>query len=151
ATSKAVAVQDRMVALASMRAIGHVPDLIYARVETLDHRVLAAIGAATRLDSDVRLSAGDTSISPLSLLASRSVEVSVPVINGGQEVGRFVLLGDTSDLMHRLLTSLLITTAGAGGALVVGLMVAGRMRRSIARPLERLTETIGMIRESHDY
>jgi EAL domain-containing protein (putative c-di-GMP-specific phosphodiesterase class I)/signal transduction histidine kinase/CheY-like chemotaxis protein len=151
ATATAAAAGDRRAALDAMRAIGRIPGVAYARVERPVGRTLAVIGAAAQLDSDLRLDAGSGPVSPMAMLMSRSVEVAVPILDSGAEIGRFVLVSDTGDLIERLLATLRITALGAAVALVIGLAVAGRLQRTITRPLQQLTTAVTGIRRTHDY
>jgi two-component system sensor histidine kinase BarA len=151
ATAKAAAAGDRRAALDAMRAIGRIPGIGYARVESPAGRTLAEIGAAAQLDGDLRLDAGSDPVSPMAVLMSRSVEVAVPILESGTPIGRFVLVSDTGDLIERLIATLRITALGAAVALVIGLAVAGRLQRTITRPLQQLTAAVGGIRRTHDY
>jgi len=92
ATARAVADNDRSAALDSMRAVGRIPDLSFARVETANGAVLASIGTAIQLDGDLQVESGLSRASPLDVLRSRTIQVSVPVIESGEEVGRFVIV-----------------------------------------------------------
>jgi signal transduction histidine kinase/CheY-like chemotaxis protein len=152
ATARATAAGDPVAAYEAMRAIGHIPHLRYARIETATGKALAVLGAATTLDGDLRLD-GDTAgtVSPLAVLSSRTIETAVPIVNAGAAVGRIILVSDTDDLLDQLLASLRATAIGAGIALVVGLMVAAHLQRGLTRPLRELGRTIAGIRRSHDY
>src|SRR5918993_4109614 len=100
AASRAVASRDAPSVLQVIRAIARVPGLVQAQVEDAVGETLAQIGNAVRLDGDLDLIEGATP-SPLELLASRTVSVSVPVIDAGQPVGRLVLVSETGDLLAR--------------------------------------------------
>ena len=136
----------------SMKAIAHIPDLSYARIDVAPGQTLAVLGAATRLAADIRLSAERrVEISPLELAATRTIEVDVPIVNAGVNVGRFILVADTSDLAAQLWSTLRGTMLGALVALSIGLVVAGRLQRGLTRPLRELSQTIAGIRHGHDY
>ena len=152
ATARAAATRNQPAAYQAMKAIAHIPDLRYARLEIGRGQLLAVMGGATQLDGDLRIGDGDAShVPPLSLLSTRSIQVEVPVIDGGVKVGRFILVADTSDLAEQLLSSLRGAAIGAGAAMVVGLLVASRLQRGLTRPLRELNETIWRIRRNHDY
>src|SRR5947209_12134537 len=138
-------------AIAAMRAIASIPDLKHARIELVDGTMLASLGSATRLDSDIRLTDGSAALSPLAVLHSGTIEVSVPIVNAGLEVGHFSVIADTSDLADQLLASLGMTFAGAAIALAVGLLIAWQLQRGITAPLRQLTGAVSEIRETHDY
>ena len=152
ATARATAMRDQAAAYQAMKAIANIPDLRYARVETARGHILAVMGGATQLDNDIRVSAGASArIPPLDLLSTRSIQVDVPIIDGGVRVGRFILVADTDDLADQLLRSLRGTAIGALVSLALGLLVAYRLQRGLTRPLLELSETIWRIRRNHDY
>src|SRR5688572_10518050 len=97
--------------LVALRAIGRVPDILYAEVRGADGRALAALGGTARLDSDPDLGANDD-ISVFRLLTSGTLQVAVPVLNGGTTVGQFVLVGGISDLRGKLAATIAFTAAG---------------------------------------
>ncbi|MES1198437.1 MAG: EAL domain-containing protein [Pseudomonadota bacterium] len=150
ATSAAVARNDQHDALEALRGVAHAPDLLYARVATLDGRRLAEIGSGILLQSDVRLDDGDRT-SYQAALFSRTLQVSLPIIQGGRVVGRITLVADNSDLLPSLGGTLLQTLLGALAALAVAAAVASRLQRWVARPLLKLTDTVRHISQSHDY
>ncbi|HEX8165082.1 MAG TPA: ATP-binding protein [Beijerinckiaceae bacterium] len=150
ASSKALAEGDLPGVLQPMRAVGDVPGVVFARVEDRDGAHFADIGAAVRLDGDLSLDDG-AEVSPWRLVTSRTIEVSTPVVNAGEVVGRFVVVSDTNDLFARFRDLLLTSVVGAALAMAVGLMISIRLQRSITSPLMALTRTMAAIRQSHDY
>src|SRR5262245_18841487 len=150
AASPAVAVQNRQGALPALRAIGRVPDVHYAEIGGRDGQVLAALGNATRLIGDVDLET-DQSTSVIDLLTSRTVRVTVPIVNGGTTVGRFVLVGGVADLWPRLWWAFATTLVAGAMALMVGLVVAWRFQRAITRPLRGLIDAMMRVRQEHHY
>jgi signal transduction histidine kinase/CheY-like chemotaxis protein len=140
--------RDRNGALSAIRAISNLPDILYAEVRTTDGAVLAAIGSAPRLIGDLTL---DGKQSIFGLFSSRTVEISVPIIHGGQAAGRLLLIGGTEGLKDRLMETVVITVLGGFTALLVGLMVAWRFQRGITRPLKQLMRAMADIREHHRY
>lgn len=152
ASARATAARDAVAAYDAMKAIRHIPDVTYARIEDSRGRALATMGGATQLDSDLRLQGEKSEPTSLrALLSSRSIEVSVPIVNAGAKVGRFVLVSDTRDLVDQLLASLRGAAIGSGVALVVGLFVATRLQRGLTYPLRELSKAIARIRHSHNY
>jgi hypothetical protein len=105
AAASSVAELKQQETLEAIRGIGRVPGFLFVQVRTPDGRVLAALGGASRLVTDPLLS-GDETPSIFNLLRSGTVLVTVPVINGGKEVGRINLISDTADLWPRLLSTL---------------------------------------------
>ena len=150
AAGPATAAQNRQDALRALRAIGRVPDIHYAEIATLDGSALASLGNATRLIGDVNLEENEET-SVIDLLTSRTVQIAVPILNGGMPVGRIVLVGGIADLWPRLLTVIAYTFAAGLTALIVGLLVAWRFQRAITRPLRSLIEAMARIRQEHRY
>src|SRR5262249_13644295 len=150
AVAPAAAAQNGAEALLALRAIGRLPDIRYAEVRTLDGRVLATLGSTARLVSDLTLEQDDK-ISVLDLLSTGTVEVGVPILNGGGVVGRLTLIAGVADLWPQLLTLVMFTALGGAVALVVGLVVAWRFQRAITRPLQALLHAMLRIRKDHDY
>jgi len=97
----ATAASDAEQAFLSLRAIGRVPDIHYAEIRTSRGLRLASSGAATRLVNDASIATGDE-ISLYALLISGTVQVTVPVVNAGEEVGQLSLIGGTADLWPKL-------------------------------------------------
>ena len=136
--------------LEAIRAIARVPGFLFVQVRTPDGRVLAAFGAASRLLTDPSLDAERTP-SVIDLLRSGTVFVSVPVINGGTEVGQINMIGDTADLWPRLLSALWLTLLASLAALAVGLVIALRFQRAITHPLHRLLGAMREVQKDHRY
>jgi signal transduction histidine kinase/CheY-like chemotaxis protein len=149
ATAKAIAAADRNAVFDAIRAIDQVK-VLYAAAEDRKGELLAEIGMAIRLADDLDLDDAHA-VSAFQILTSRTVQISVPVTNAGEQVGRLVLVSDTSDLFARLREILLAAAAGALIAAAVGLVISVRLQRSITRPLVTLSETMAGIQRSHDY
>ena len=154
--SKAVAQGDTDRIFDALSGIGglRTPDgnnlFLQAVVWDRGGKVLSRAGYSARLDEDaVVTEGGDQSF--LNLLTSHSIAVSVPVIEGGNTVGRLELVKDASDLLGRLVTSVQLTLTGTALALCVGLAIAMPLYRGIVRPLKRLQEAMVLVREEHDY
>ena len=103
-----------------------------------------------RLSSDLAL--GQTERSSLfTFLRTRTVQVSVPIVYGGNPVGRVVLISKIGDLATRFLGVLAIASLGAFLAVGVGLSIAHRLQRSITRPLNMLAGDMARIARTQDY
>ena len=150
AAASSVAELKQQETLEAIRGIGRVPGFLFVQVRTSDGRVLAALGGASRLVTDPLLN-DDAAPSLFDLLRSGTVLVTVPVINGGEEVGRINLISDTADLWPRLLSSLWLTLLASLAALAVGLLIAWRFQRAITRPLRRLLGAMEEVRRDHRY
>jgi signal transduction histidine kinase/CheY-like chemotaxis protein len=139
---------DASGALAAIRAIGNVPDILYAEVRGRDGRTLATLGSAPRLIGDASLD-GDQSV--FDLLFSQTVQATVPIVHGGTPSGQLTLIGGTAGLWGRLIGTVATTAFGGLVALVVGLVVGWRFQRRITRPLRQLVSTMAQVREQHKY
>jgi two-component system sensor histidine kinase BarA len=150
AVARPVAELKQQETLEAIRAIARVPGLQFVQVRTPDGRVLAALGGASRLVTDPLLS-GDETPSIFDLLRSGTVLVTVPVIDGGREVGRINLISDTADLWPRLLSTLVSTLLASAAALAIGLLITWRFQRAITGPLRRLLGAMQEVRRDHRY
>ncbi|MCC5978892.1 MAG: response regulator [Salinarimonas sp.] len=152
AASDAVEAGDRSQILSVIRAISQVPQMNYAAVHDSEGRILAELGSAILLNDarDVVIRPGER-VSATRLIRSRSVRTTVPVENGGAEVGSLTLISDTSDLAARITDVLLVAIVAAALAAAVGLAISIKMQRHITRPLLSLSRTMAGIRLSHDY
>ena len=136
--------------MSALRAIGRMPDIRYADVADPSGRVLATLGGTPQLIGDPILE-GNDDVSVLALLASRTVQASVPVVHEGRTVGRLTLIGGIADLWPQLAWTVLLTVFGGAIALAVGLLVAWRFQRAVTAPLRLLVEAMARIRRDHRY
>lgn len=134
-----------------LRAAGRLPGVVYSGVETPQGAILADLGATEQLASDIHLSRPDQQPSLRQLWSSRSMQVIVPVIQGGLEVGRLRMIADTRDLPGRLREAARNSLIGALAALLLALLIAYRMQKSITAPLIALTGAMRKVREEHNY
>ena len=146
----AVQARDQQGAFAALRAIAQIDDVQYARLETLDGRVLAETGSGARLSNDA-LEGGSNLMSMGQLFGARSIEVREPVLYGGRPVGSVVVLSRTEGALDRARSGLAVTGFGAGAAAILGLLVAFRLQRGISAPIVGLTQAMSSVRASHDY
>jgi two-component system sensor histidine kinase BarA len=137
-------------AFTAIRAIGAMPEVLYARIETAEGGLLAETGEGVRLDSDVKATNGK-SAPFLATLSSRTVEVSAPIVYARKPVGRVVLLGRLDGVAGRLGSSLLIGLVAALTAAGLALMVAWRLQRGISGPILALTDAMAKVQADHDY
>lgn len=150
-SSASVAERDENRTLQSLKAIGRLPGLIHAEAFDAQGRPLAEIGHAVRLDGEIDMHDLEGAAGLLRLLRARSVAVEVPVIHAGAQVGRLVVIADTQDLWSRTLPVVLSGLLAACLALVLAMLVASRLQRSITGPLRHLTDTMLAIEQGHDY
>lgn len=150
AAADAVARRDAATVTRILGGIGRIPRLVRAVVVTPDGARLAEAGSTVRLDGDVEIDES-RSESLFGLLASRTVQVTIPVIHAGEAVGRLSLIRDASDLVPELLRSLLIVAAGGLVSLAVGLVLSHRLQAAITTPLSRLTQAMARVERTGDY
>ncbi len=151
ATGDALAARDGRAADLALRGIGSIPAIQFADLKDRTGLSVAQIGSGVRLQGDLDLSDRDGATTPLGLLTTRTVSVSVPVRKEGQAIGRLVLVGDVSDLWARLIGALEPVAFGSAAALAIGLAISLRLQRSITRPLIALTGVMASVQADHDY
>ena len=149
-SSRAVAAGDAAPVKDSLRSIARLPGVTYARIEGGDGRVVAQVGGAVHLSSDLALDQTERS-SLYTFLRTRTVQVSVPIVYGGNPVGRVVMVSKTGDLAARFLGVLMIASLGALLAIGIGLFIAHRLQRSITLPLSMLAGDMARIARTQDY
>ena len=142
----ALAAGDRMEALRSMRAIGKMPTIDYARVENAAGEPFAEMGLGV-----VMSGRGSDGLSVIDLWRGISIEIRQPVIHSGREIGSFVLFAAPNDLAERIRQSVLTAFVIALCAGALGVVVAWRMQRTITRPIRNLTAAMETVRRSGDY
>ena len=148
-SAQATAQNDEAAAQATLRAIAHGTALVYAAVERADGEILAEQGIGLRLSDDIDLDQG--AVSPLALMTTRTLRVTVPVEENARAIGRVVLVSDNRDLAERI-AEVGMTAALAGLlALGLGLAVSMGLQRSVTRPLAALARTMDHVRLRHDY
>ncbi|MDX2233214.1 MAG: EAL domain-containing protein [Hyphomonadaceae bacterium] len=150
ATSPALAANDRAGAYTALRGVARAPGIVYARVERLDGTRLAEIGAGLQLDGDARLG-GDGPVPLLRVLGSRTLEVTKPIVQSGETIGRITLVADNTDLMPRLRATLAQSILGAVAALLIAVVIAFRLKGAVVRPLIALTDAVRRIARTHTY
>jgi len=96
AAASAIAQVKQQETIEAIRGIGQVPGFQFVQVRTPDGGVLAALGSASRLVSDPSINADDKP-SILDLLRGGTILISVPVVDGGRDVGQINLIADISD------------------------------------------------------
>ncbi len=149
--ARAVAAGDTAGAYTVIRAMGRIRGVVYVAIKMKDGRNFVDMGVTDQLDGDVTVEANSPSIPVIDLIGSRTIEVVVPVIEGGVDYGRLHLVADTSDLAPRLWGALATTGLGGLAGLVAALALALRLQRGITDPLRRLTSVMRRVKDSHDY
>lgn len=151
ATASAVSDNDSTQARDALRAMGRIEGVLHARIVTRSGTILASMGTAAQLDSDARIISKDAPIGFWPAVTSRSLQVSVAIVEAGTPIGELVLVGSTSDLTANLASIALLATLGGLGAMAIGLMVATRLQRRITGPLAGLVNFMSHVRSTHNY
>jgi len=149
--SKPAAASDRQAANGVLRAVAQMPDITYARVETSGGDILAEIGGGVRLDSDVRMAGKDATPGIGRLLSTGTIETTTPIVQGGRQVGRFVLVAKTTDLRERVQGILVRSLLACIIALAIGLIIAARLQKAITGPIGQLDAAVSRIRSSQSF
>ena len=147
----AVAVRDAAGVYAAIRATGRLPGVDFVEVSTLEGESLADLGAASRLSTDLTIQPSSPQISLARLLASRTLEVVVPIVKGGRDVGSLSLVASLAELPSRLWSAVEETLVGGLVALLAALAVVLRLEKRITEPLRKLAATMLQVKQTHDY
>ena len=151
ATGDALAARDQRAAYLALRGIASIPAIQFADLRDGAGLSVASIGSGVRLHGDLDLTDRDGSRTPLGLLSTRTVSISVAVRKEGQTIGSLVLVGDVTDLGWRMLDALAPVALGSLAALAIGLTISLRLQRSITRPLIALARVMASVEADHDY
>jgi hypothetical protein len=136
--AEAAAAGDRAGAFRALRSIAQIEAVTYARIVRSDGTVLAETGGGARLRKDATVQSGEKA--PFwTLLLSRSIETSAPILYANKPVGEVVLLSTTNGLLSGLFFNFLATLLGVAIAALLGLAVAWRMQGRISGPVIGLT------------
>ncbi len=148
AASSVEAVQglDRDRAFGVLRAVSRSPGVSYARLSLTNGMILAENGAASRLRTDVRARVDEPPPDVWRLLATRSIEVTAPVIApGGQTIGEVRILHEAEGLPQEVMRTLAIALIFAAGALGIGVIIAWRLQQNLTGPLMQVNATLRTI------
>ena len=149
--ANAAATRDVTAAQSAMRGMGHIEGLVYVGLNLPNGETLADFGATEQLASDLVLTSPDEKISIGDILGSRTIEVQVPVVQAGKQIGLLRLIGDTRDLPGLVWSAVETALLGGGAALVIAIFIALRLQGAITRPLMRLAGAMAQIKVKHDY
>jgi two-component system sensor histidine kinase BarA len=148
--SEATARHDPQHAFQSLRAIGQMAGVSYARIEAPLGRLLVEAGAGARLSSDAMLTTGGER--PVwTQLFSGTTQIEAPIVHDRRTVGRLVVLGSTDGAFGTFMRSLLQSLGIALAAILLGLLIARKMQSGIVGPLLALIGSMRDIQSSHQY
>jgi diguanylate cyclase (GGDEF)-like protein len=124
-----------------------VPDIIHAVAVDQNNGVIASMGNATLLDSNVV----NKDAGLWQMLTKGNLPVSVDIIRGGSAVGRLVIIGDISDIRVHLLWSMLTTLIASVLATICAVPLSKPLQQQITGPIINLTKSIQQVRETRNY
>ena len=151
AAGKAVSEGNAAGAYQSLRAMAHIGSVSFAGIERADGSGLAEMGAVEQLSSDLVLKSENDPVPIMTLTTSRTLEVQVPIIYSGAEVGRLRLISETRDLAGQLWATCVTSIFGGVVALLISLIPALGLQKTITRSLTALTQSMTKVRADHDY
>ena len=128
---------DQYNVLQVLRGIRDVPEIQFVVVRDTSGRTLAEIGGATVLE-DRNTSADEAGI--LAMLQADTLQVTSPVMDGGEIVGSIELTAGIAGLRERYWNALLLAVMFASVVIVVTATVARAQISRIVRPLARLAD-----------
>jgi signal transduction histidine kinase/CheY-like chemotaxis protein/HPt (histidine-containing phosphotransfer) domain-containing protein len=149
AAAEAVVGLNRGEALRVLRAMARISGITYSGIETRDGRILAELGLNIQLVREPAKSSG--LVAAFQLLTRDSMSVNVPIISSGDEVGRLILMADTSDLWTSALGAVRDAVIAGLVAIAIGFALVFFLQRSIVARINAIVEAMGLIQNRHDY
>ena len=149
AAAEAVINNQRGDALRVLRAMGRIPGINYSGIETKDGRILAELGMNIQLVREV--DPHDSGFNLFSLLTSHTMTVTVPVVSSGEDIGRMILVADTSQLADSVLASARDALLAGLAAVFAGFLFVFTIQRAIVARIGRIRSAMGQIQHRHDY
>jgi two-component system sensor histidine kinase BarA len=148
ALSDPLAMRDRSAAFQHMRGMQNVRSVIFMAIEDPNGKVFAQLGAG----ASIRGKTLDlTKLEGLDLLSADRGSLSMPIMNGGEEIGALVLLADITDLRNDLYATLGWTLLAAIGAITGGLLVAQVMISRLTQPIRELASVMAEVGSKQDF
>ncbi|MCA3627274.1 MAG: response regulator [Methylobacterium sp.] len=148
AAAEAVANGNRGEALRVLRAMARIPGINYSGIQRNDGSRLAELGLGIQL---VREAPAPGPFAALNLLMRDTMSVSVPIIASGEEVGRLILLADTSGLWTNAMGMMQDAALAGLAAILIGFMLVYLLQRSIVRRINAIVAGMGQVQKRHDY
>ena len=139
--SESLVQHDRMAALEALRAIAKIPAIRLVQVFDAQNQNFAELGSAVQIKRD----------QTRSILFQRNLQVSVPIVKGGQNIGRLAVIIDTSDLIGRLADELMVGILATIIAAIMGIIIAIRLQERITGPLRDLSKNMQEVRETKNF
>jgi signal transduction histidine kinase len=131
---------DKAAAQETLDALRTRPDIIAARIETVDGQPFAAIPSEDRAGAP-----GTPSAAP------QSIDVVVPVENDGKRIGQIRLWASLDRLVQERRVFALVAIITALLAELAGFVLSTLLQPIITRPLTQLTRVMGEVSRRKDY
>lgn len=148
AAAEAVVSSNRGEALRVLRAMARISGITYSGIATGDGHILAELGLNIQL---VREPVGNSSFSTFALLLRDSMSVNVPIISSGEEVGRLMLMADTSGLWASALDAARDAALAGLVAIMIGFALVFFLQRAIVARINAIVQAMATIQKRHDY
>ena len=139
--SESLSEGDQIGVLRSLRAITNIPSFKLVQVKDSQGRSFAELGSAIIITRNIGLSA----------IFKPNLQVTVPIIKSGSEIGSITVVVDTSDLLSRLIDELVFGLIAALLAAITGILIATRLQARITKPISQLIDSMQEIQESANY
>ncbi len=139
--------RDQQQVLSMLTSIGRVPNLVSAHVFDADGKQFAVMGNAPVLDHDIaRKSDG------VFMALTKATQMGLaPVIKGGKQVGRLVIVSDISSLRNDFILTVCFSLAAACAAAAIGLFFSRPLQRRIVNPMAQLIAAMRKVRANRDF
>jgi diguanylate cyclase (GGDEF)-like protein len=147
AISRPLESRDNQQVLSILTSIGRVPNLVSAHVFDQDGKQFAVMGNAPILDHDIaRKSDG------VFLALTKATQIGLaPVIKGGKQVGRLIIVSDISSLRNDFILTVCFSLAAACAAAATGLFFSRPLQRRIINPMAQLIAAMRKVRANRDF
>lgn len=164
-STAAVSFQDPEAAQEIINALGSAPDVIAATLRTPEGRVFAEYHSEFPVHAEVLAIVEDhhrddahagapfgSPRHPLSLLLGAPfLEIANPVTVGGRQIGTIEAYFDLTPLRHLVHKRILTASAVLLAASLLAWLLASRLQRLIASPIEDLARQMQRVSETRDY
>ncbi|OYU48426.1 MAG: hybrid sensor histidine kinase/response regulator [Rhizobiales bacterium PAR1] len=149
ATADAVRANSQGEALKVLRAVAKIPGILNASIHLPNGRIFAMMGEGVVLVREPMAASGPLAL--MGLIMQESISVDVPVISGGESIGKLTMVADTSQVAKNAFDSLMTAVLAGAIAMLVGFLLAFRTQRVIVRRISTITETMDHVRLRHDF
>ncbi len=156
AVAPAVAGDRRQETLQRLSALARLDGISVVRIVSPQGRIFAQLGQGIVLhrghgDGPGQTDTGSDALTVWSVISGTMLHVAVPVVHRGETHAHLQVIASTADLKERMLANAAVTVTIALAAILLGVVLASLLQRSVSGPIELLSERMGAIEASHDY